>query len=269
MRRSAVGGVLLAVLLVGAAVMVLASPHSQRFTAAVSPDQFQEALDPALIGQYPPILGVAHNAGNRLDTLSVALDNGAAVIEVDVVSTRGRLVAGRDQRLAWIANRLFRGPTLEQVWNAAESAQILKLDLKQDDQAYLDDLVAFLAPREGTRRVMISTRDADALRFLRGQLADVELLTSLANPEAIATFRSDGALRAEVDGVSVFQGLVDGPLVTWLHEERLLVLTWTVNDVVRLNQVVSAGVDGVTTANLAILQELAPAIPSSPAKDPT
>ncbi len=248
---------MLAVLLAVAAVVVLALPHSQRFITAVSPDQFQAALDPALVTEYPPILGVAHNAGNRLETLSVALDSGPDVIEVDVVSTRGRLVAGREQRLAWISNRLFRGPTLEEVWDAAEPAEVLKLDLQQDDQAYLDAVVAFLVPREGSRRVMISTRDVDALRFLRGRLAEVELLMSLANPHAIATFRSDDALRSAVDGVSVFQGLIDEPLVAWMHEERLLVLTWTVNDVARLNQVVRAGVDGVTTANLAILQELA------------
>ena len=237
--------------------MAFALPQSAGLTAPTSPDQFEEALDPALVKDYPPILGVAHNAGNRLNTLSAALDSGADVIEVDVVSTRGRLVAGRDQRLAWVSNRLFRGPTLEQVWEASASAEVLKLDLKQDDQAYLDDLVAFLVPREQARRVMISTRDAGSLRYLRGRLDHVELLMSLANPDALAAFRSDAQMQETVDGVSVFQGLIDASLVTWMHEAGLLVLTWTVNEVVRLNEVVRAGVDGITTANLAILQELA------------
>ena len=44
--------------------------------------------------------------------------------------------------------------------------------------------------------------------------------------------------------------------MSWLHEQHLLVLAWTVNDVHRLNALVRDGVDGVTTANLAILQAL-------------
>jgi hypothetical protein len=60
---------------------------------------------------------------------------------------RGELLAGRDQPLSWVTNEIFRGPTLAQVWDAAEPADVLKLDLKRQDDAFLDDLVAFLAPR--------------------------------------------------------------------------------------------------------------------------
>jgi glycerophosphoryl diester phosphodiesterase len=56
--------------------------------------------------------------------------------------------------------------------------------------------------------------------------------------------------------VSVFQGLVDANLVAWLHQHKLLILAWTVNDGRRLNELVRLGVDGITTANLAILRAL-------------
>jgi glycerophosphoryl diester phosphodiesterase len=56
--------------------------------------------------------------------------------------------------------------------------------------------------------------------------------------------------------VSVFQGLVDASLVTWVHEQKQLILAWTVNDSQRLNHLVRLGVDRITTANLAILRAL-------------
>jgi glycerophosphoryl diester phosphodiesterase len=46
---------------------------------------------------------------------------------------------------------------------------------------------------------------------------------------------------------------------TWspgVHQHKLLILAWTVNDSQRLNQLVRLHVDGITTANLAILRTL-------------
>jgi glycerophosphoryl diester phosphodiesterase len=69
--------------------------------------------------------------------------------------------------------------------------------------------------------------------------------------------RADPDLVRDIGGVSVFQGLVDAGLVSWMHQRRLLVLAWTVNDGQRFNELIRLGIDGVTTANLAILQALA------------
>ena len=54
----------------------------------------------------------------------------------------------------------------------------------------------------------------------------------------------------------MFQGLVDANLVTWAHQHKLLILAWTVNDGQRASQLIRLGVDGITTANLAILRAL-------------
>jgi hypothetical protein len=75
-------------------------------------------------------------------------------------------VAGRDQPWPWLARQLFRGPTLAEAWDRA-AAGIVKLDLKQTDHAFLDELAAFVAPRASSRRVMISGGDQDALLYLR------------------------------------------------------------------------------------------------------
>ena len=76
-------------------------------------------------------------------------------------------------------------------------------------------------------------------------------------PSAVAELRSNASLSSAIGGISVFQGLVSKDLVTWAHTHRLQVLAWTVNDQYRMDQLLSFGVDGITTANLGILQALA------------
>ena len=223
-----------------------------------APAQFYQKvqLDPGLTQDYPEVLGVAHNAGNNPGTLATALRDGADVIEIDVLSARGQLVAGRPQPWSWLAGRLFQGPTLTEAWNQAAAAGVIKLDLMQTDRNFLAELVTFLTPRSRSRRVMISSRDAGALLYLHRRLPGVTLLFSVAFPDAVHQLQSDHPLQEAIGGTSVFQGLVDANLVTWLHEHKLIILAWTVNDGERFNQLVRLRVDGITTANLAILRAL-------------
>src|SRR5215475_12882961 len=164
LRWLVAGGVVIAVVI----AVIVAWPHAQRYTGAAAPAQFYKKvqLEPALDRDYERVLGVPHNTGNNLGTLATALRYGADVIEIDVISARGQLVAGRDHWPPWLARLLFRGPTLIQAWDHAAAASIIKLDLKQTDRGFLDDLIAFLAPRAGSRRVMISSPDQDALLYL-------------------------------------------------------------------------------------------------------
>jgi glycerophosphoryl diester phosphodiesterase len=254
-RRWVIAGGLVIALVVAA---VVAWPYVQRYTGSAPPPQFYDKvqLEPALAHDYPRVLGVAHNAGNNLETLSTALHYRADVIEIDVISAHGQLVAGHDHWWGWLARQLFRGPTLVQAWDGAAAAGIVKLDLKQTDRGFLDDLVAFVAPRARSRQMMISSRDPSALLYLHSQLPDVAMLFSVAGPDAVHQLKSNSALQRAIGGVSVFQGLVDANLVAWVHEHRLVILVWTVNDSERFNQLVRLGADGITTGNLAILRAL-------------
>ena len=254
--RPSLGWLPRAAALAMAVTLVVAWPYVQRFTTGVPPQQFQRESDPALTRNYPGTLGIAHNAGNRIDTTEAALAHGADVIEVDVISVRGVLRAGREQPWAWLGDLMFRGPTLTQLWEAAAPAEAIQLDLKQDDPRFIDQVADFLQPRAAGRRVMVASRDARSLMTLHQRVPEATMIFTLAFPEAVDRLRSHVALRSAVDGVSVFHGLVEPDLVSWLHDERLQVLAWAVNDVDRLDDLVRAGVDGVTTGNLAILEAL-------------
>lgn len=48
--------------------------------------QFRDELDPDLLKDYSGVLGLAHNAANRLDTLQVALDHRADVHDAHAVA---------------------------------------------------------------------------------------------------------------------------------------------------------------------------------------
>jgi hypothetical protein len=239
-------------------VTLTAWPHLRTYVGASPPAQVDHSgpLDPALTQRYQQVLGIAHNAGNHADTAKAALGAGADVIEIDVVEARGILVAGRNQPLPRVAGQLFRGLSLEQAWSIASSADTIKLDLKRDDPAFLDKLVDFLRSRVGAEPTMISSRDARSLRLLHVRLPSVTLLLSAGHPEDIQRLRNDASLQRVVDGVSLYQGQVEPGLVSWLHQRGLLVIAWTVNDTARVTELVRIGVDGVTTANLAILRAL-------------
>jgi len=250
----------LAVLGLVLTAVVASWPALRQYTGLAPPDQVDQpvTLDPSLASRYPNTLGVAHNAGNNPSTLAAALRNRAGAIEIDVIEARGRLVAGRPQNWPWLAGLVFLGPTLQQAWDQASAAGTVKLDLKQSDVGFLNQVVAFVRGHPGPRRVMISTDSGSALTYLRERLGGVDLLFSVSNPGALRTLQTDGGLRSVIAGASLFQGLVSARLVAWAHRRHLIVLAWTVNDGSRLNQLVSDGVDGITTANLAVLRALRP-----------
>jgi hypothetical protein len=251
-----VSGVALVLVLVGAVIATW--PLLGKYTGAAPPEQFTRkvALDPALNREYQHVLGVAHNAGNNPTTEATALRSGASVIEIDVTTARGELAAGRNQGWPWLAEQVFLGPSLVQAWDEAAKADITKLDLKQSSHQFLNDLAAFLNQRSVSRHVMVASRDWQALMYLHRHTHRVTLLYSVAYPDAVHRLQTDPALDKAISGVSVYQGLVDHPLVSWVHEHNMQLVAWTVNDGPEFNHLVRLGVDGITTDNLAILKAL-------------
>lgn len=253
-RRLVIAGAVAVVVVIAG---VIAWPWVRVYTGAAPPQQFYRALSPPPRVPDRQVLGVAHNAGNNAATTAAALRYGADVIEIDVIRARGELSAGRAHGWSWLAGLVFQGQTLASAWQHAAAAKIIKLDLKQNDRGLLDALVRFLH-QHSHHPVMVSTRDAGAIAYLRPRLPkSVTLLFSVPFPDAVTRIRSDPALIRAVGGISVFWGLVDSNLVRWAHDHAMVVLAWTVNDGERLDQLLELGVDGITTGNLAILQALA------------
>jgi len=253
LQRRHVVGIALAALLVAAGL--IAWPWVRIYTGVAPPEQFEAAVPAPVTSR--DVLGIAHNAGSNASTTRRALAYGADVIEIDVTIARGRLVAGRAHGVPWLAERVFRGPSLASAWAYSSEAKIIKLDLQRNGRGLLNRLVDFLSEAPPHGEVLVSTRDPDAITYLRPRLPrDVRLIFTVPFPPAEAELRTDADLVSAITGITVFRGLVSKDLVRWAHDRHLLVFAWTVNDGQGMNQMLRAGVDGITTANLAILRAL-------------
>jgi glycerophosphoryl diester phosphodiesterase len=244
-------------ILVGVAMLV-ALPWLRLYLGTGQPLQYYRALSapPHTFGRQ--LLGVAHNAGNNAATEAKALDYHAEVIEIDVVMVHGVLSAGRDRPWRWLADNVFEGPTLADAWQEAAGARIVQLDLQQNDRPLLNALIDFLRRVPTCRPTMVSTRDPEAMQYLAPRVSpSVTPVLSVPSPDAVSRLRNDAQLSGAIGGISVYHELVDDSLVAWAHTHDILVLAWPVDDTEDLRSVFDAGVDGVSTDNLAVLEVLA------------
>ena len=229
--------------------------EAERYTAGLAPEQFHRTLDRDLLADYAGVFGVAHNSGDSIEAAAEAIRHGADVIEIDVVSIGDELYAGHDSPLPLLGKRFFRGPKLIEVWDEARAADAVKLDLKESSKRYLALVFAFLR-RHRAHDVVVASRDLASLRGLRERAPWAVRLLSVPNEQGLDALEHDDDLQQLIDGVTVRDSLVTADRAAWLQRRDLIVLAWTVNESERLNELVRAGVDAVTTDNLAIMELL-------------
>jgi glycerophosphoryl diester phosphodiesterase len=229
--------------------------EAERYTAGKRPEQFRRELAGELLDHFGGVFGIAHNSGGSISATREALAHGADIIEIDVVSSRGRLHAAHDSPLRFIGARFFRGPSLEDVWKAAAQAEVIKLDLKESNERYLELVAQFIAAHHGPE-LLVSSGNRGALARLARDAGEAIRLLSVPSAARLRDLRQDAELRRLIHGVSIRHDRLDDEAARWLEAEGLLVVTWTVNEAARLNEVVALGVDGVTTDNLAIMELL-------------
>lgn len=253
---------LLAVVVISGAIYVLGlfilrPDLGEEFTVGLRPNQFYSAIDPDARmfapEAYGVVWGVAHNSGASTDAILDALVNGADFIEVDVVEVDGRLRAAHTAPLPIVGSRLFRGPTLDRVWTASYQADARMLDLKESTPAYVNLVIEFLNSHPTSEPVLVSSRDAWVLRSIRIGAPHALLLLSVPDEATLNRIQHSEALIDLIDGITVRHTALTPESATWLQMEGLLVFAWTVNDIDRVNELMTLGVDGITSDNLAIV----------------
>jgi hypothetical protein len=233
---------------------VIARDLFQRYTRDARPGQFSGSLDSDLLDDYGLVFGIAHNAGDHIETAQTAIDHNADAVELDVVRVHGRLYAAHaaPQRLAaW----LFRGTLLEDSWQIASEADAIALDLKDDSPVYEDAVVEFISTRSHVPVVLYS-RSIDSLSRLRERLPDVYLYLSVPDRETFDKTMPNHPFAPMLDGVTIQHKAIDASVIAALRANNQRIIAWTVNDLNRVNELVRLGVDGITTDNLAILRLL-------------
>lgn len=245
--------IIIAGCLVFLAMLLFFPERGEQWTTGLRPIQFYNDFEADLVGEYTDLFAVAHNSGDNLYSTLDAINYGADVIEVDVVSVDGRLYAAHDMPPIWIGETMFRGPPLAQIWAASAGAAAIKLDLKESSPEFHELLFDFLADRQGQRRVIVVSGTANTLRLFAERAPEVLRFYGAGNGDRLSLIDDDPSFAAIVDGVTIRDYLIDEERAAWLEERHLLTVAWTVNDLARVNELVELGVDGITTDNLAIV----------------
>jgi glycerophosphoryl diester phosphodiesterase len=236
-----------------------------------------------------PIL-VAHRGGNSVRALRAAIDVGVDWVEVDLWWHHRRLVARHDPALwrlpvtynRWrmsVALRPF--PTLDRLLDLLADVPVrLLLDLKG---VLPEDTLGNTFPRTAARRLLRVARTARELpRALVETLRQRQALaraavcaqewgpldTARQIEPSLAAFFSLGSdehiadyLRRLDDGtapplISIRHSLLTRERVADLRGRGVTMIAWTVNDAARAHELISWGVDGITSDSLVLLQRL-------------
>lgn len=230
-------------------VLVVFDAHAERFTAGLAPLQFSGQVEGDLREEYAKLVGVAHNAGDDIGAAHEAAAHGVDAVEIDVTSVGGELHASHDAPVPFFETLFFRGPELEEAWDAARLRDTVLLHLKESSPAYLEDLRRFLSTRRD-RKLIIQTGDARSLRVLRRTVPWAERLQLIFTERDLEALRGDAGLVALLDGVSVRDRLLTASRHAWLEQRGLKTFAWTVNDNRRMNELIERGLDGLITDRL-------------------
>jgi Glycerophosphoryl diester phosphodiesterase family len=231
----------------------------RRLTGGVIPRHYISQFDADPLDQYNDTYGIAHNSGDSLDKIAGAVEAGAHGIEIDVIAYRGALYARHNQPVTVFGEFGFRPVLLEDAWNEA-TTELIQLDLKETNTAFLVMVAGFLKQHEADRRiVLVSSWEPIVLTYFQEQTPWVGRLLSIGTQsdydelqENIDQLQTFGLL----DGVTILHDLLDRASTQWLQDHELLIFAWTVENLSRVNELALLGIDAVVTDNLAILNLL-------------
>jgi glycerophosphoryl diester phosphodiesterase len=213
-------------------------------------------------------LAIAHRAGNSLEGLARANELGVDVVECDVRRGRGQLEVRHLKSAGplpflwdrWeLASASAPRLGLAEVLAAQQHGTRFMLDLK-GRRGGMAGAVASLLDRHSPRREVLVCSRAWALVDELAPLSFVRPVLSARNKVELTRLRRRLALptgRApEPYGVSVHRSLLDRALVSELHRSVDVVMTWPVNTVAVLDEVLALGVSGVISDEDDVLAEL-------------
>jgi len=220
---------------------------------------------PHSIGQpFLSSLAIAHRAGNDLRALRAAADAGVDLIEADVWLWRGRIEVRHLKTmgpvpLLWDRWTLAAGwsPRLRLVDLLAEARRAgaqLMLDLKGGDRRLAAETIRLIEHMAVDRPLTVCSRNWALLEPFR-DAPHIRVVYSVGSRAQVRALRILLQGR-DVEGVSIHQRLLSPGLVPALRRRVPLVMTWPVNTVRRMDELLSWGVTGIISDDPRVLHEL-------------
>ena len=209
-----------------------------------------------------PVLAIAHRAGNEPGLLRDALAAGADIVEADIWPHRGRLEVRHLKTmgpvpLLWDRWKLASGRAprilISHLLADLPAGIGLMLDLKGHDLTEAAAIAALSAHLGSEQRLYVCARDWAMLRPFAGNGAIV--VHSAGKPrevEKLQPLLSSG----ECTAVSIHQKLLTRDAVERLRARVHTLMTWPVNDVGRMRELVNWGVNAITTDSLGVVRAI-------------
>ncbi|MGE5594737.1 MAG: glycerophosphodiester phosphodiesterase [Hyphomicrobiales bacterium] len=216
-------------------------------------------------GQQGPAL-IAHKAGNTATNAIAAIEDVADYLEVDLWVNHGHFEARHEHRLFSRLPILFEGGRLSLAPRARFGlAELLAetkgrigimLDLKNggiDAARLVKQAIEKAGPNN--HRLVASSQLWTLLRAMHDIVPGVDLFYSMGVRSQLDLFLSVAQRDARPRGVSCRDSLLNEHIVKQLHDQGLLVIAWTVDDVERAAELAAMGVDGITTHRVVEIRE--------------
>jgi len=216
---------------------------------------------------------------NTLPAFTLAIEQGADGVELDVWRTRdGQLVVIHDDTVdgttdghgsvhaftlaelkaldagAWFGPQYAgtRIPTLDEVFAALPDTAIINVEIKKIDNETaatdgIEQLVADCILRHNAQhRVIVSSFSTHALRHFRAATPSVFIMIAYLYIDGSAEAQT-GDLYDNLPFTHPYHELLTADTVTAVRAEGRYVNTWTVNDSVRMHDLLAFGVTGLIT----------------------
>jgi glycerophosphoryl diester phosphodiesterase len=213
------------------------------------------------------LLAIAHRAGNDLAALRTAVELGVDVLEADVHVRAGRLEVRHSKHLRPLPLLWDRGPgglelsrtsvpqlELAALLDALDGSTAVMLDLKGPGRvgARVAELVHAAAP---AAPVLACSRWWPGLTAF-ADLPWVRPVLTARTPLELRRLRRRLAAGGRPYGVSLHRSLLAPGVVPALREQVEVVMTWGVNDLGTLADVVDLGINGVISDEAEVLRRV-------------
>ena len=209
---------------------------------------------------------MAHRGGNSRRRLRAAVAAGVDWLEVDVWWHFGRIVARHDPAVwrlpvtygRWrVALAPLRLITLDELLDTVAGTPIrLLLDLKGMAAELPGALATALQRRDALTRAALCGQEWGPLDAARRVAPGLQAFFSLGREEHVPAYLDRLAAGAAPPLVSINHRLLTPDRVADLHRHGVTMIAWTVNHPARAHDLVSWGVDGITSDSLGLLRSL-------------
>jgi hypothetical protein len=216
-----------------------------------------------LLVTRPPVL-IAHRAGNNLDVARNTAAAGVDIVEADLWLYQGRLEVRHSKTIGplplrcdrwWI--QFYPPPCLqlEDLLRGVDTNTTIMLDLKGRHPDLPQRLLEVCRRERPGQQILVCSRTWTYLEVLRHE-PDVDVVYSIGNrrqlTQAWKMLEQEG-----YDAVSIHNELLTPETTRKLLERVPAIITWPINDRVKLELVNNLGVTGVISDSLELLSEIA------------